>query len=332
MDNVVLSLSVGLILGILIASGVWAVLLALVRSERKTARERNAALREITEECAEAEKIIAASSTGAHAAQGLGPALSPKVEKIRKALTVNMPFLDVYFIKYIEGCLANYQRLSAEGGEEKRTFSIDKYLSEPKQSPPSVVESAVKDIRSRIEKGIATAEEALPPKPKPITPAAKEPPVREKPAAVDVFDAETLIAAGIGKKPPAEPPAIDLRTGIITVEEDKEEKRPVEPRRKKEEKKPSPEIRPAVAEKTIQWDRSELLGLASKPEAIVVQSTVEIKPGATVRVQPKAEAVVPPSPPKPAVKEEKKPEEGKADMISGEDIVSKLDSFFGING
>jgi hypothetical protein len=319
MDNVVLSLSVGLILGILIASGVWAVLLTFVRNERRTARERNAALREITEECAEAEKIVSSSAASAQTAQALGAALSPRIEKIRKALTANMPFLDVYFVKYIESCLAGYQRLAAEEGERKRVFSIDKYLSEPKQSPPSLVESAVKDIRSRIEKGIATAEEAMPQKARPAAPIAKEPPQPSAPASRE-------------KAPAVEPPAIDLRTGIITVEEIGEEKKPLEPRRKKEETKPAFETKPVVPEKTIQWDRSELLGLASKPEAIVVESTVEVKPAAPVRVKPAAETVVPPSPVKPAPKEEKKPEEAKADMISGEDIVSKLDSFFGING
>lgn len=372
MDNIVLSLSVGLILGIMIASGVWAVLLALVRNERKSMRERNVVVRGITEECAEAEKIISSPAAKTMNAHGLRSALSPKVEKIRKTLMTNMHLLDIFFVKYVESLADSYQRMYSETGAEKQAFAVDKYLSEEKPvSGASSAEAALKDIRSRIEKGIATAEEALPSRAQAtvqeISPARPAPPLTEEKRCMGVSAAAPVVAGGAGREAVAEPPIIDLRTGVITVEETKpstaeepvvgKQKTPspdmkiekpkapekgeeefdfekeitykVEKKIREEAKRPVPETKPVTTEKTIQWDRNELLGLAARPEAIVVEGAEEAKPASAGQKKKGAETALPSSLLK---KEEKKPDESKEDMISGEDIVDKLDSFFGFNG
>lgn len=267
MDNIVLSLSVGLILGILIASGVWAVLLALVRSERKNVRERNAVMRGITEECAEAEKIISSPAAKTMDAPGLRSALSPKVEKIRRTLMTNMHILDIYFVKYVESLADAYQRMYSETG----------------------------------------AQEALP-----SAARADVPEVSPAPPAVDLLEKQ--------KVPIKEEEEFNLEKEITST---------VEKKIREEARRPVPETKPAATEKTIQWDRNELLGLASRPEAIVVEGIEEAKPAAAGQKKTGAETAPSPSPSK---KEEKKPEGSKEDMVSGEDIVNKLDSFFGFNG
>jgi hypothetical protein len=164
-----------------------------------------------------------------------------------------------------------------------------------------------------------------------------------------------------------EPPAIDLRTGVITVVQDEpKQEKPVEHKpasTRGPEKSSAPRVQRAPAkplkkkpeqrvtepeeefdfekeiaanvdvainadfgrgaldtkelhtEKTMRWDKEELTGMAGKPESIVVEGTEAVKAKAA---------------------SDQKQSSGMPDaaheqtMISGEDIESTLDSFFGL--
>lgn len=173
-----------------------------------------------------------------------------------------------------------------------------------------------------------------------------------------------------------EPPALDLRTGIITVSEDAEEKsakKPIPPKASpavplskpvakeiKEAKPAAVKAGPTVSapkspeaeeffdlekamgpasknktsqsvplpadtqalhaeriEKTMQWDRSQLMGAASSHlESVVVEGAEISRKAAAAPVAKKTEI---------------SEHDGEEPIISGEDIENTLDSFFGLD-
>jgi hypothetical protein len=85
-----------------------------------------------------------------------------------------------------------------------------------------------------------------------------------------------------------------------------------------------PRIMPADhSEQTLQWDRNQLMGAAAPPEAIVVEgSEVSRKIPPPERKAPVAPGRAMPAAPMPS---------SKADAsITGDDIESTMDSFFGL--
>jgi len=281
------------ILGALSTVGIWGILFALVKSRSGANAERSAALRGISEECAEADKMISSSATLAMNARAFRSSLTPKAEKIQKLLTANMHLLDVYFVKYTETRLAAYQSAVASS-EINAAFPIDKFLADakPLAAPAEPLSPTVEqDLKARAE--------------------APQGEKAEHPSH------DTVLVKGKEKEEPIELPAIDLRTGIITVAEAEEAfdfEKEISAKVNQLPSGPKPDEPKAVPmEKTMRWDKSELSGFAGRPEAIVVEGADS---GAK---KPVAQEAAPPP--------EQKGEEA---MISGEDIENTLDSFFGL--
>jgi hypothetical protein len=332
----------------LMTIGLWGILFALAKAHTGANAERNAAVRGISEECAEAEKVLSSSAAKAMNAHGLKSALLPKIEKMQKMLLINMGVLDVYFVKYMETRLSAFQAAFAETGTGQ-LFPIDKFLSEPKPAAPSgemPEEMHLQDKQGAFAYTLKSRVESMPHVPAPQETAL----VKEK-AGEEQF----------------EPPAIDLRTGVITVaqEEPKQEKtvehkplstrgpeKPVGPRvertpakplkKKTEQRAPEAEdefdfekeiaanvdvainadfgrgaldTKELHTEKTMRWDKEELTGMAGKPESIVVEGTEAVKAKAVSGQKQTSDM--------PDAAHEQA-------MISGEDIESTLDSFFGL--
>ena len=323
--------------------GVWGILFALVRSRGRANDERNAAIRSITEECAEADKVLSSSAKTSMSAHSLKSALLPKIEKILKMLTTNMHILDVYFVKYTESRIAAFQEALVSSESEPAAaplFPIDKFLSETKP-----------------------AAAFLEPVPGALSSDAIVEDIRRRSRAEAVKSSDTVLVKGKEREEPIEPPAIDLRTGIITVAQEEPRQPPVAATPKKKPilmpKKQSPEdafdfekeissrvgdamqadlgqgtlhpvgygeapetkvIHTEHTEKTMRWDRDELKGMAGKPESIVVEGTEQVKvdkpEGATKPAGTNAA-------PQPGAK-------GDDAIFSGEDIENTLDSFFGL--
>ena len=99
----------GFVLGCVLTSGVWAIIQALSKNERRLAKQRHTAMQEIAAECAEIDGKISVTALKATSAVSVLTALAPRIEKVNKMLTINMPFFDVYFVKYIEALIARYE-------------------------------------------------------------------------------------------------------------------------------------------------------------------------------------------------------------------------------
>jgi hypothetical protein len=348
--------------------GVWGILFALAKSRGGANAEQSAAIRGITEDCAEADRVLSSTSAKAMNAHSLKSALSPKIEKIQKMLTMNMHLLDVYFVKYTESRLAVYQAALA-ASEPSPLFPLDKFLSETKTKPddksidrprdllpedlrrPS--EAEAHDLRSRIE--------ALP-----LAPSS--PP-------------ETVLVKGKGNVEPIEPPEIDLRTGIITVSQEeprqakaheqplgikpaakaaemqqpapKAKKTIAQPPKKKPE--PKPPVLPVSAEEDVfDFEReiaskvdhatvSDIGRGALDTRALHTEKTMKWDREELSGFAGKPEAIVVEGAEQTkAGKQAEKPRDkpmdvttgaeakGEDGMISGEDIENTLDSFFGL--
>jgi hypothetical protein len=172
----------------LMTIGVWGILFALVKSQSGSNAERTAAIRGISEECAEADKVLSSSSAKTMNAHTLRSALAPRIDHIQKMLTANMHLLDVYFVKYTESRLAAFSAILSSS-EPAGVFPIDKFLSEAKPAGEGA---------DKQEEG-----------PKDALAQGLEQRLRAEPSPH-----ETVL---VKEQDQQEPPAMDLRTGIITV-------------------------------------------------------------------------------------------------------------------
>jgi hypothetical protein len=347
----------------LMTIGLWGILFALVKAHTGTNAERNAAVRSISEECAEAEKVLSSSAAKAMNAHSLKSALLPKIEKIQKMLFMNMSILDVYFVKYMETRLSAFQAAFAESGPG-RLFPIDKFLTEPKPAAPFIeampagpapretafvnekageepFEPPAIDLRT----GVITVaqEEPVQAKPverkpavaggreKPATPLIKKPPAKtpkkkaeqKAPVAEEEFDFEKEIAANVemaiqadlgqGAISPFGRPG-EVPEGVdVSLVRDFQRSDAPPPFGDGE----APDTKELHTEKTMRWDKEELTGMAGKPESIVVEGAdAETAKANTANGRNQTTGT-------PDATQEQA-------MISGEDIESTLDSFFGL--
>jgi hypothetical protein len=306
MNETVILVGIGLILGALLSSGVWLVLFVINKAERQLARERNLIIKSIADESAEADKVLSSVVSKAMNAHALRSALLPKIDKMHKLLTVNMHSLDIYFVKYMELRIAWY-KTSFEEDESPADVAADRFPGDTQPRQADVApEAVVQDLRTRMEPPTPPAQyraPALPqmqPEEETILvapgqqhmrpPAARPPQPRE-----EAFDFEKAMAAKAEQKPAVRPGGqLDIRNMPVDH-----------------------------SEKTMQWDRNQLMGAAAPHEAIVVEgSEVSRKAGPQERkARPAAAQGAPAAPGAPT----------KTDnSITGEDIENTMDSFFGL--
>jgi hypothetical protein len=312
MNETVILVGIGLILGALLSTGVWIVLYVINKAERQLARERSLLIKAIADESAEADKVLSSAVSKAMNVHALRSALLPKIDKMHKLITANMHSLDIYFVKYMELRIAWYKN-SFEGEESLDDIAADRFPGEaqPKQADaaPQVV---VQENRGRMEPSAPLAQHRAPAMPQ-MQPeeetirVAQRAPLQKSP--VSMAPAQQRMQPPAARPPQPREEAFDFEKAITAKTEQKPAVRPGG--------QLPPRAMPADhSEKTMQWDRNQLMGASAPPEAIVVEgSEVSRKAG-----PPKAPPV--PGKPMPA---------NKADAsITGDDIESTMDSFFGL--
>jgi hypothetical protein len=351
--NGMMIMVLGFIAGAVIASGIWGVVWALFKNERRTGENRSEIVEEIASQCADIENKIVAYSAKSISETAFRSAVSPVLEKITLSLSTNMDSFDVYYVKYIESLIARYRQaiiapvksyqsvMNAEAvlvtTEKKEEFSspanVEKPAPEPtpaaqsrpetidqsweadnsKESPQKITED--KEIDFTIEKDEqespgALSVEDLPP----------EPP--ETSALVDISDSsDEETDHAIAPEPIFETVSSDSKmkdTKIIRTENIPEEKQSEiekiiiaelnkEPEAKKLQEKPK---EPEASKQPLE-SKSEYFDLRPSGSGKQAEKIFEKK---------EKEPLSPPPPP---------PQKDE-NFISGEDLVAKLDSFFGI--
>jgi hypothetical protein len=139
-------------------------------------------------------------------------------------LTTNMHILDVYFVKYTESRIAAFQEALVSSESEPAAapvFPIDKFLSETK---PAAVSA------EKIPFGFSLES--------PLSLSSGLPPDKAEHLSQGLLRDTVLVKE---KEEPMEPPAIDLRTGIITVsQEEPKQAKPAETRTRPDSAKAKP--------------------------------------------------------------------------------------------
>ena len=120
MEQSMFILLLGVVLGCVVASGIWAVLWTLIKGDKRLQKDRIDIMRNIAVLCAEIDGALA----GQCRRRTFKLPYPPLLEKIRRNLTVSMPLLDVYYVKYIESLIARYER--AVSNAEKTLTDIEK--------------------------------------------------------------------------------------------------------------------------------------------------------------------------------------------------------------
>ena len=125
MEQSVFVLLLGVVLGCVVASGIWAVLWALIKGDKRLQKDRIDIMRNIAVLCAEIDGILAGRAGSGPAFLEFQSSLSVLLEKIRRNLTISMPLLDVYYVKYIESLIARYQQATTQFsvGEKPATIT-----------------------------------------------------------------------------------------------------------------------------------------------------------------------------------------------------------------
>jgi hypothetical protein len=108
--NGITGIIIGFTAGCVIASGLWAVLWVFFKSERHADKSRIEIKKEIASEYAEIENHIVLKNLKKISDSDFRSAVSPRLEKITKYLSVNMELFDVYYVKYIESLIIRYRQ------------------------------------------------------------------------------------------------------------------------------------------------------------------------------------------------------------------------------
>lgn len=327
MNDTVILVGIGLILGALLSSGVWLVLYVINKAERQLAHERNLIMKAIADEAAEADKVLSSEVSKAMNAHALRSALLPKIDKMHKMLTSNMHSLDIYFVKYMELRIAWYTSSFEGQGQEPPAAAAAGYPAEasPRQPEAAPEEFAVPEMRPRPQQPAVHPQNIYRP---PAMPQAQpeEETIQVAPRAP--------LGQRTGSMPPwpgaAKPPAAEQKPVQRPIKMPQPKEEPFDFEKAMGTKaQQRPAIQPGGqldtralsvdhSEKTLQWDRSQLTGAAAPPEAIVVEGA-EVARKAVPAPERKAR---PPAAPGVADKSQ--------NSITGEDIENTMDSFFGL--
>lgn len=139
------SLLVGFMLGCMITSGIWTILWALLKSERRIDAKRVSIMQEIDQECAEIDiQISSLNMNGMHHAS-FRSSVSPRLDKISKTLTTNLHLFNVYYVKYIESLIAEYRQILREAVKDNKSAFEKTYGSTPEPGGSAGQQSLVEE-------------------------------------------------------------------------------------------------------------------------------------------------------------------------------------------
>jgi len=316
-----MELTLGFVLGCVLASGLWAMLQAFSKNERRFTKQRRTAMQEISAECAEIDgKVSGQALTGSSAADAR--ALPARIDNVKKMLAINMPFFDVYFVKYIEALLARYEEAV---------------------SPVSLAESAMKEKKSG--EGSAAAIAGGP------TKAGNSIPINfDQTWQFDFSKEHGRLVAETQESPlfeeklsaPEKPPSTEIlvkKEDIAVIPEQPEKSVAAPDQIQKPVAHPkTPEAAPEKKKADIKEEIAATFDIGrvreSKSKPIVTQSTAEKKEAAgredgespDVEILLAQEKTAAPQAAAAITAGKDHPE----DFISSDDLIDKIDTFFGI--
>jgi hypothetical protein len=296
MDNGAMQIIVGVLSGCVLTSGVWAILWALTGSDRRFAAQRHTAINVIAAECAEIDSKISSSDSTADSSVHIKQEIVSHLEKIKNLLVINMQLFDVYYVKYIETLIARYElKISAPEGMK------------------TLKKESVTAVEPAIEKKIAIELETA--KQKPVLEDSntvdfektqkfdfsKEKHIAEKKETkvIEKEKSESLVEDFeiIEKAEAPAPVKTEIPVKIPSVKKTTE----------KSEIKLQPAKQPPPADKNPEVSDSE--------NFIVSKDNIPAKPDKAPVQEALAESV---------------PKVHPEDFISGDDLIEKIDVFFGI--
>jgi hypothetical protein len=302
MDHGVMQIIVGVLTGCVLTSGVWAILWALTGSDRRIAAQRHTAINVIAAECAEIDAKISSSDSTTDSSVHIRPEIVSHLEKIKKLLIINMQLFDVYYVKYIETLIARY---------ELKIAALEGIKTVKNESVTAVEPAIEKEIAVELETG----------KQKPVL-EDSNPVDFEKTQKFD-FSKEKHIAekkeTKVIEKETAESLAEDFE--IIEKAEKPVQITPVKKTTEKSEIKLQPAKQPETAAAIKPQPVKEPTPADKKPEVpdskdfIVSKENIQAKPDNAPVQETLAESV---------------PKVHPEDFISGDDLIEKIDVFFGI--
>ena len=302
MEQNVFVLLLGIVLGAAVTSGIWAVLWALIKGDNRLQADRVAIMQEIAALCVEIDSLI----DGAPALAAGSPALAALMEKLLRKFTVSMPLLDVYYVKYIESMIARYKQTPVVFSGKAASATAAAPIKTPAPAHLEIVKE--KPAVQPPPAAKAPVEKPAPAKPLTKEPAQRPPasppqPVVQKAASEIPSDktAEFIVQSGAWPDPSKtqmihEKMDADLTEAITT-------QMPLKPGEELK-KAQSPVTSPKAPAQDVSREETGEVNI----EDLLVTQKFEVKTDASAAAKPGA------------------PDEH---FISGEDVIDKLDSFFG---
>ena len=330
---------VGFIAGSVVASGVWGILWALLKSERRAYKSSLAIMQDLATECAEIENFIVSKGINKITKTDFQSSVSSRLDKITKKLSSHMDFFDVYYVKYIESLIARYRQ------ELLASEKSDQSVKEAKS-----MESVEASIKKEEEEILLStkAEETIKP---PVEPVSDEDFDKTWQMDFSIPRSESILhgknADAVAQKEIKKTPVPDSEDKFEVQLSPEETKTPVEPpsrekveettldRRAPDEGKDTKIIKTEDIPKDKQSEIEKIIiaELSHEQATKGKESRAEETKKAEETVQDFSEAThaeTTTQKEKATKKKEKAPSQRNENFISGEDLVAKLDSFFGI--
>jgi hypothetical protein len=297
MEQSMFILLLGVVLGCVVASGIWAVLWTLIKGDKRQQKDRIDIMQYIAELCAETDGILAGRAGSGAVFSEFRSSVSSLLEKIQRNLTASMPLLDVYYVKYIEFLIARYEQALTQ------------------EKPPAIIGKTAA-LSTIVEKDAA----------EPI----------EEPGLVTAADFDVTQQYDLEKEKPV-PEFLDKKTAVIkktgkapATKEFKIMKEPQAPIAAARSKKPDVDFSDEIA--------FEFKRMSPDESKNALEGTVQIKPEAE-KMPTEDTGVVDIEEMIKTQKIDVKEESAKTatqqlqeeHFISGEDVIDKLDSFFGFD-
>ncbi len=342
--NGLLILIVGFVAGCMIASGVWAILWFFSKKDRHEDAPGTEIMKDIASECAEIENSIVSEGLKKISKSEFQSSISPRLEKITKKLSTNLNSFDVYYVKYIETLIAKYRQALLSSDNFTQPVPELKQSAVPAEKDAEIIlpmpqakpVDAKADLLPEPEHFDQTWQMDFSKSGHERTRFEKNPAVIIKKEDVELSLVEESVAAK------AEPPSIEEtlpindRSAPEKVEETVLDRVSLDPEMKDTKiikTENIPEEKQSEIEKIIIAELSREPA-DKKDKKRLAEAVEKEKTTQPIPIFEDVKAPEPAVPPQKVVPKEEKTgraaDQKDEHFISGEDLVAKLDSFFGI--
>lgn len=143
-----LSVVVGAVIGIVLTSIVWSLIIVNSKKQQeKIKTQRDHTISSIAEILIETDALVTSNQSGQQKHSSLKTSLLPKLTEINKILKLSMHNLDVYYVKYIENVLDQYNKLLSGAP----AVSVPVVTETPETKPEETSEFVVEKITNENE-------------------------------------------------------------------------------------------------------------------------------------------------------------------------------------